>query len=158
MAIAYRRLGRHGVLVSNLCLGTMNFGNQTSEKDAFAIMDRALELGINFFDTADVYGWTPRGLTEEIIGPLARAGRRAPGGDRAGHQGLQPRRPRGRKAGAQPQRQQPLGGEDPPPLRRQPPPAAHRDASTSTRCTTSTGTAPGRRSGRPWTPSSARAR
>jgi aryl-alcohol dehydrogenase-like predicted oxidoreductase len=46
----------------------MNFGNQTNEKDCFAIMDRALELGINFFDTADVYGWTPRGLTEEIIG------------------------------------------------------------------------------------------
>jgi aryl-alcohol dehydrogenase-like predicted oxidoreductase len=68
MAVTYRRLGRHGVLVSNLCLGTMNFGPQTSEKDSFAIMDRALELGINFFDTADVYGWTPRGLTEEIIG------------------------------------------------------------------------------------------
>jgi aryl-alcohol dehydrogenase-like predicted oxidoreductase len=68
MAIVYKRLGRHGVLVSNLCLGTMNFGNQTNEKDAFAIMDRALELGINFFDTADVYGWTPRGLTEEILG------------------------------------------------------------------------------------------
>jgi aryl-alcohol dehydrogenase-like predicted oxidoreductase len=68
MAVSYRRLGRHGVLVSNLCLGTMNFGNQTAEKDAFAIMDRALELGINYFDTADVYGWVPRGLTEEIIG------------------------------------------------------------------------------------------
>jgi len=68
MAISYRRLGRHGVLVSNLCLGTMNFGNQTPEKDAFEIMDCALELGINFFDTADVYGWTPRGLTEEILG------------------------------------------------------------------------------------------
>ena len=61
MAITHKRLGRHGVLVSNLCLGTMNFGNQTpEEKDAFAIMDRALELGINFFDTADVYGWQPR--------------------------------------------------------------------------------------------------
>lgn len=68
MAVTYRRLGRHGVLVSNLCLGTMNFGPQASEKEAFAIMDRALELGINFFDTADVYGWVPRGLTEEIIG------------------------------------------------------------------------------------------
>jgi len=68
MAVSYRRLGRHGVLVSNLCLGTMNFGNQTPEKDAHAIMDRALELGINFFDTADVYGWVPRGLTEEILG------------------------------------------------------------------------------------------
>ena len=77
MAVTYRRLGRHGALVSNLCLGTMNFGNQTSEKDSFAIMDRALELGINFFDTADVYGWTPRGLTEEIIGRwLAQGGGR----------------------------------------------------------------------------------
>ncbi len=77
MAIEHRRLGRHGVLVSNLCLGTMNFGNQTSEKESFAIMDRALELGINFFDTADVYGWVPRGLTEEIIGRwLAQGGGR----------------------------------------------------------------------------------
>ena len=69
MAVQYKRLGRHGVLVSNLCLGTMNFGWHTSEEDSFRIMDRALELGINFFDTADVYGWaTDHGLTEEIIG------------------------------------------------------------------------------------------
>ncbi len=69
MAIEYRRAGRHGVLVSNLCLGTMNFGWQTSEKDSFAMMDRALDLGINFFDTADVYGWAiDHGATEEIIG------------------------------------------------------------------------------------------
>lgn len=56
MAVEHRRLGKHGVLVSNLCLGTMNFGVRTSKEDSFAIMDRALELGINFFDTADVYG------------------------------------------------------------------------------------------------------
>lgn len=69
MAIDHKRLGKHGVLVSNLCLGTMNFGWHTSEEDSFAIMDRALELGINFFDTADVYGWSvEHGLTEEIIG------------------------------------------------------------------------------------------
>jgi aryl-alcohol dehydrogenase-like predicted oxidoreductase len=69
MTVQHKRLGRHGVLVSNLCLGTMNFGWHTSEEDSFAIMDRALELGINFFDTADVYGWTvEHGLTEEIIG------------------------------------------------------------------------------------------
>ena len=49
MAIKYRQLGRHGVLVSNLCLGTMNFGWHTSEEESFRIMDRALELGINFF-------------------------------------------------------------------------------------------------------------
>lgn len=65
----YRRLGRSGVKVSRLCLGTMNFGPQTSEKDSFAIMDRALELGINFFDTADVYGWKlGEGWTEQIVG------------------------------------------------------------------------------------------
>lgn len=69
MAITHKRLGRHGVLVSNICLGTMNFGWKTSEEDSFKIMDRALELGINFFDTADVYGWeVERGHTETIIG------------------------------------------------------------------------------------------
>ncbi len=65
----YRSLGRSGVKVSRLCLGTMNFGPQTSEKDSFAVMDRALELGINFFDTANVYGWKlGEGWTEQIIG------------------------------------------------------------------------------------------
>ncbi len=69
MAIENRRLGKHGVLVSNICLGTMNFGWHTSEEDSYIIMDRALEAGINFFDTADVYGWdTEHGSTEEIIG------------------------------------------------------------------------------------------
>lgn len=69
MTIKHKRLGKHGVLVSNLCLGTMNFGWHTSEEDSFAIMDRALELEINFFDTADVYGWSvEHGFTEEIIG------------------------------------------------------------------------------------------
>ena len=51
------RLGRARLSVSRLCLGTMNFGPQTPEADSFAIMDRTLELGINFFDTANVYGW-----------------------------------------------------------------------------------------------------
>ena len=65
----YKHLGRTGVLVSNLCLGTMNFGPYTSEADSFKIMDRALELGINFFDTANVYGWDKgKGVTENIIG------------------------------------------------------------------------------------------
>jgi NDP-hexose C3-ketoreductase / dTDP-4-oxo-2-deoxy-alpha-D-pentos-2-ene 2,3-reductase len=74
----YRRLGKNGVWVSPLCLGTMNFGWHTSEKDSHALMDQALELGINFFDTADVYGWAvARGTTEEIIGRwLAQGGRR----------------------------------------------------------------------------------
>ncbi|HMQ51282.1 MAG TPA: aldo/keto reductase [Anaerolineae bacterium] len=74
----HRRLGKYGVLVSNLCLGTMNFGWHTSEEDSFKIMDRALEMGINFFDTADVYGWSvEHGATEEIIGRwLAQGGGR----------------------------------------------------------------------------------
>ncbi|WP_084965695.1 aldo/keto reductase [Thermoactinospora rubra] len=65
----YVNLGRSGLKVSPLCLGTMNFGPQTSEEDSFAIMDRAHELGINFFDSADVYGWKlGEGVTEQIVG------------------------------------------------------------------------------------------
>ena len=74
----YTQLGRTGLKVSRLCLGTMNFGPQTTEADSFAIMDRALELGINFFDTANVYGWKKgEGVTEQIIGRwLAQGGGR----------------------------------------------------------------------------------
>src|SRR6476661_6914151 len=61
----YRHLGRTGLLVSPLCLGTMNFGPNTSEADSFAIMDAALAQGINFFDTANGYGG---GETEQIVG------------------------------------------------------------------------------------------
>lgn len=65
----YTNLGRTGLKVSRLCLGTMNFGPQTSEEDSYAIMDKALDLGINFWDTADVYGWKQgEGVTEQIIG------------------------------------------------------------------------------------------
>jgi aryl-alcohol dehydrogenase-like predicted oxidoreductase len=65
----YTYLGRTGLKVSRLCLGTMNFGPETTEKDSFKIMDEALELGINFFDTANVYGWKiGEGITEKIIG------------------------------------------------------------------------------------------
>jgi aryl-alcohol dehydrogenase-like predicted oxidoreductase len=65
----YVRLGRTGVEVSRLCLGTMNFGPLTSEADSFTIMDRALDLGINFFDTANVYGQqSGEGVTEQILG------------------------------------------------------------------------------------------
>ncbi|GAC1394243.1 MAG: aldo/keto reductase [Polyangiales bacterium] len=72
------RLGRTGLKVSRLCLGTLNFGPQTSAADSFVIMDRALELGINFFDTADVYGWKKgEGWTEQIVGRwLAQGGGR----------------------------------------------------------------------------------
>jgi aryl-alcohol dehydrogenase-like predicted oxidoreductase len=65
----FARLGRTGLKVSRLCLGTMNFGPQTSEADSQEIMDRALEHGINFFDTANVYGWKKgEGWTEQIVG------------------------------------------------------------------------------------------
>ncbi len=65
----YTHLGRTGLSVSRLCLGTMNFGPETSETDSFAIMDRAHEVGINFFDTANFYGRTKGpGATEGIIG------------------------------------------------------------------------------------------
>ena len=65
----YTHLGRSGLSVSRLCLGTMNFGPQTSEPDAHQIMDAALDAGINFFDTANVYGWKKgEGITEQIIG------------------------------------------------------------------------------------------
>src|SRR5881396_3703702 len=65
----YTHLGRLGLLVSRLCLGTMNFGPETSEEDSHAIMDRALEHGINFFDTANVYGRSKGvGTTEQILG------------------------------------------------------------------------------------------
>src|SRR5205807_1923029 len=65
----YTQLGRSGLSVSRLCLGTMNFGPETSEDDSHAIMDRAHEHGINYFDTANVYGWRKgEGVTEQILG------------------------------------------------------------------------------------------
>ncbi|MFE1204245.1 aldo/keto reductase [Streptomyces sp. NPDC058762] len=74
----YTQLGRTGLEVSRLVLGTMNFGPQTDEADSHAIMDAALDAGINFFDTANVYGWGEnKGRTEEIIGNWF-----AQGGDR----------------------------------------------------------------------------
>ena len=65
----YTYLGRTGLRVSRLCLGTMNFGPETDEPDSVAIMDRAHDVGINFFDSANVYGRSKgRGATEEIVG------------------------------------------------------------------------------------------
>src|SRR4029450_8855025 len=60
-------LGRTGLRVSRLCLGTMNFGPRTAEGDSHAIMDAAHEAGTNFFDTANRYGTEP-GETETILG------------------------------------------------------------------------------------------
>ena len=77
----YTHLGRSGLSVSRLCLGTMNFGSLTPAGEAHAIMDHAHELGMNFFDTANTYGraqsppgqvakneQSHAGWTEEIIG------------------------------------------------------------------------------------------
>lgn len=74
----YTQLGRTGLKVSRLVLGTMNFGPQTDEADSHAIMDAALDAGINYFDTANVYGWGEnKGRTEEIIGTwFAKGGER----------------------------------------------------------------------------------
>lgn len=65
----YTSLGRTGLQVSRICLGTMNFGPTTAEAECVAIMDRALDQGVNFFDTANIYGRKVRvGVSEEIIG------------------------------------------------------------------------------------------
>ena len=70
-------LGRTGLVVSRLCLGTMNFGPYTSESDSHAIMDRALDLGVQFFDTANVYGKVHgEGVTEQIVGRWLAQGER----------------------------------------------------------------------------------
>src|ERR1700722_19229516 len=78
-AVEFTHLGRSGLTVSRLCLGTMNFGPFTPEADAHSIMDAALDYGINFFDTANAYGNGSelgggpdsdrgKGSTEQIIG------------------------------------------------------------------------------------------
>ena len=80
----YRKLGRAGLKVSPLCLGTMNFGDVADQATSFAIMDEALEAGVNYFDTADVYGGPQKpdmekgyGRSEEIIGDwLEKSSRR----------------------------------------------------------------------------------
>jgi aryl-alcohol dehydrogenase-like predicted oxidoreductase len=65
----YTKLGRSTMSVSKICLGTMHFGPKASEQESHAILDRALELGINFIDTANVYGGSAgAGRSEEIIG------------------------------------------------------------------------------------------
>ena len=64
----YVHLGRTGLRVSQFCLGTMAFGREADEPTSLKIMDRALELGLNFFDTANVYGRPHVGCTEEIVG------------------------------------------------------------------------------------------
>ncbi len=69
----YAKLGRSNMTVSKICLGTMHFGGYTTEDEACRIMDKALDMGINFFDTANRYGPQP-GQTEEIIGRWFKQG------------------------------------------------------------------------------------
>ena len=70
----YRNLGRTGVKVSQLCLGTMMFGRSTSEADSVAIIERALDQGVNFVDTANAYS---AGASERYVGKALAGGRRA---------------------------------------------------------------------------------
>src|SRR5689334_928842 len=66
----YRSLGRTGVMVSSLCLGVMNFGGVTNEEDSIAMIDRAIDAGINFIDTANVYN---AGESEKVLGKALKA-------------------------------------------------------------------------------------
>jgi aryl-alcohol dehydrogenase-like predicted oxidoreductase len=72
--VEYRNLGRTGVKVSQLCLGTMMFGRSTSEADSVAIIERALDQGVNFVDTANAYS---AGASERYVGKALAGGRRA---------------------------------------------------------------------------------
>lgn len=67
----YTRLGKSNLEVSQVCLGTMHFGSRNTEEESFKIMDKALDMGINFFDTANVY--SDKGKSEEIIGRWMKA-------------------------------------------------------------------------------------
>jgi aryl-alcohol dehydrogenase-like predicted oxidoreductase len=72
--VEYRNLGRTGVKVSQLCLGTMMFGRSTNEADSVAIIERALDQGVNFVDTANAYS---AGASERYVGKALAGGRRA---------------------------------------------------------------------------------
>ena len=115
-----RRLGRTALRVSELCLGTMNFGPLTTQEDSFVIMDRALDLGINFFDTANRYGG-PKGPGHhrDDHRQLVRAGRRPAREGRARDQGV---RPDVRVA----ERRRALGSSHPRRVRSEPAPVADR--------------------------------
>ena len=83
----YRPLGRTGIQVSSLCLGTMTFGQQNTEAEAHAQLDQALDAGVNFIDAAEIYPVPPRaetqGTTESHLGAWLRArGRPLPRRDR----------------------------------------------------------------------------
>jgi len=65
-----RRLGKSGLVVSEICLGTMTFGKQANETEAFRIMDHAFENGINFLDAAELYPVPP---SADAVGDLPNA-------------------------------------------------------------------------------------
>jgi aryl-alcohol dehydrogenase-like predicted oxidoreductase len=73
MVMEYRRLGSSGLEVSPLCLGTMTFGDRTDAAESRRIVDAAYAAGVNFIDTADVYG---NGVAEGIVGTAIKANRR----------------------------------------------------------------------------------
>ncbi|PZO67776.1 MAG: aldo/keto reductase [Paracoccus denitrificans] len=77
MTLEFRPLGRTGITVSSLCLGTMTWGQQNTEAEGHAQLDRALDFGINFIDTAEIYSIPPKaetqGSTETIIGTWLKA-------------------------------------------------------------------------------------
>ena len=68
----FRYIGRSGLRVSSICMGTMTFGSSTSKQEAFKILDKAYDSGINFYDTAEIYPVPPKksyeGTTETIVG------------------------------------------------------------------------------------------
>ena len=76
----YKRLGRSPIQVSKICMGTMTFGSGADEATSHRILDRSLEAGINFFDTAENYPVPPKeewaGVTEEIVGRWLKTKRR----------------------------------------------------------------------------------
>ena len=93
----YRPLGRTGVMVSEFCLGTMMFGAPTEKDESFRIIDHALDRGVNFVDTANVYAGNE---SERIVGE-ALATRRAADAHDPRHQGARPTGRRRQRAGAE---------------------------------------------------------
>ena len=77
----FRYIGKSGLRVSSICMGTMTFGSTTSKEEAFKIMDKACENGINFFDTAEIYPVPPKaetaGITESWVGEWLKTDRKS---------------------------------------------------------------------------------
>ena len=152
----YAHLGRSGLLVSRIGLGTMNFGDATPEADAYGILDRAVDLGVNFIDSADVYGGPQSpdmaqgyGTSEEVIGAGCR--RRATAMTSSWRRSSTSRWVPDRMTAACPRTTSVVPA-------RTACVACRPTTSTSTRCTTSTGRPRSRRSGRRWSSSSRPAR